>query len=129
MRNCSKKQLREFGIVMGIFFPMFIGWILPFLNGHEFLNWTLFVGIILFMLAILKPSLLSKPYELWISLANLLAWFNSRIILGLVYFFVLIPISIIMKIFGYDPLRLKRNKKNTYREDISNRIIDLERIF
>ncbi len=114
---------------MGIFFPMFIGWILPFLNGHEFLNWTLFVGIILFMLAILKPSLLSKPYELWISLANLLAWFNSRIILGLVYFFVLIPISIIMKIFGYDPLRLKRNKKNTYREDISNRIIDLERIF
>ena len=41
----TKKQLREFGIIMGIFFPLFIGFIIPSLWSHQFKNWTIWVGI------------------------------------------------------------------------------------
>ena len=45
------------------------------------------------------------------ALGNILSWINSRLILGIV-FAILQPIALIMKIFGYDPLRKKqRNNK------------------
>ena len=63
-----------------------------------------------------KPNLLFLIYELWIRLGNLLGWINSRLVLGIVFIFVLLPISFFMRILGYDPLRLKRRGKKTYRE-------------
>ena len=62
-------------------------------------------------------------------LGHVLGWVNSRIVLGLVFLFVLQPIAFIMKLFGYDPLRKKKGKENTYREIRSNHKIDLRKIF
>ena len=47
----------------------------------------------------------------------------------LVFIFVLLPIALVMKIFGYDPLRKKKRKKITFRENIENHKVDLKRIF
>ena len=58
-----------------------------------------------------------------------LGWINSRIILGLVYFLVLQPIAIIMKILGYDPLNTKKNNEESYKVDKKNHTINLEKIF
>ena len=125
----SNRILRQFGFIVGIGFPLFIGWILPVITGHYFREWTLYIGLVLIILAIIKPSLLLKPYRFWIGLGNILGWINSRIILGIIFIFVLQPISIFMKVFGYDPLRIHKNKDKSYREEKNTYKIDLNKIF
>ena len=58
-----------------------------------------------------------------------LGWVNSRLILGLVYLLILIPISLLMKLFGYDPLRKKITNQKSYRELKTNYKVDLTKIF
>ena len=127
--SISKKQLREFGFLIGFGFPIIIGWIIPAISGHIFRSWSLWVGCPSLILGILKPSLLFYPYKAWMKLGNALGWINSSIILGLVFILVLQPIAFIMNLFGYDPLRRKKNIEDSYREKNEHRIINLTKIF
>ena len=125
----SRNKLREFGIVIGFIFPLIIGGMIPLIRGYLFAYWTLYPGILLITLGIIKPEFLFIPYIVWMKFGDILGWLNSRIILGLVYFIVLIPIAFLMKSFGYDPLRKKKSENKTYRELRTNYKIDLNRIF
>ena len=125
----SEKQLREFGLLIAVVFPIFIGWFLPAITGHLFRTWTLWIAIPSFLLGTFKPRLLFYPYIFWMKLGYILGWLNSRIILGLVFLVVLQPIAMIMRIFGYDPLRTRNNNEKTYRENKNKYSINLNRIF
>ena len=127
--SISKKQLRDFGFLIGFGFPIIIGWIIPAIGGHIFRFWSLWIGFPVLILGIIKPSLLFYPYKAWMKLGNALGWINSRLILGLVFILVLQPIALIMKIFGYDPLRRKKSHEKSYRENRKNHKVDLTRIF
>ena len=127
--NISKKQLREFGFLIGLGVPILIGWILPAIGGHMFRAWTLWIAIPTLLIGSLKPRLLSYPYKVWISLGQHLGWINSRIILGLVFLLILQPTALIMRCFGYDPLRKKQSNKQSYREGKEDHKFDLKRIF
>jgi len=127
--DISKKDLRDFGLLIGLLLPLFIGWILPSVFGHGFRIWTLFIGSPLVFIAITSPKLLKYPYKIWMFLGLGLGWINSRIILGIIFILVLQPVSLFMKIFGYDPLKKKRNDKSTYRVNKINHKIDLKKIF
>ena len=127
--SISKKQLREFGFLIGIGFPIFIGWLIPAISGHLFKTWSLWVGIPSLLLGIIKPSLLFYPYKGWMILGLILGWINSRIILGLIFLLVLQPIAFVMKMFGYDPLRKNKSNEVTYKEYKKNHKVDLTRIF
>ena len=70
------------------------------------------------ILANIRPRLLLYPYKLWMAIGHILGWVNSRLILGLVFILVLQPIAIVMKLFGYDPLKIRKEIHQTsYRED------------
>ena len=125
----SKKKLREFGLLIGFGFPILIGWILPSIIGHGFRIWTLYLGIPSLILGLISPRLLLYPYKVWMALGHALGWVNSRIILGIVFLFVLQPIAFFMKCIGYDPLRLKIKKTSSYREKKKSIDTDLTRIF
>ena len=125
----SNKILRKFGFFVGIGLPVLVGLIFPLFSGHAFRYWTLWIGLPLLFMAILKPALLFYPYKFWMKLGHVLGWVNSKVILGLVFIFVLQPIAFIMKSFGYDPLQIKKNSKTTYREIRSNFKIDLRKTF
>jgi len=127
--HIPKKTLKEFGFLLSFTFPFLIGWILPLIGGHPFRTWTLFISIPSIILAFTKPGLLLYPYKAWMKLGHILGWLNSRIILGLVYITILLPISMIMRLFGYDPLKINRQKKVTYKEDKTNYSINLKKIF
>ena len=127
--SISKKQLREFGFLIGIGFPIFIGWLIPAISGHLFKIWSLWVGIPSLLLGIIKPSLLFYPYKGWMILGLILGWINSRIILGIIFLLVLQPIALVMKMFGYDPLRKNKSNEITYKEYKENYKVDLTRIF
>ena len=126
----SKKQLREFGLLIGFGFPILIGWVLPSLFGHEFRAWTLWVGIPGLILGLISPRLLHYPYKGWMALGHALGWVNGHIILGLVFLVVLQPIAYIMRLTtGYDPLRRRRKGEKTYRENRKDHNTNLTRIF
>tara|TARA_B100000579_G_C22704774_1_gene791540 strand:+ start:682 stop:1074 length:393 start_codon:yes stop_codon:yes gene_type:complete len=128
-KKISKKKLREFGLLIGFGFPILIGWIIPAIIGHGFRLWTIWLGVSGLLLGVTAPRLLLYPYKSWMALGHALGWINSRVILGLVFLFVVQPIAFIMKFFGYDPLRKNKDNKKSYREINSNRKVDLTRIF
>ena len=128
-KNISKKILREFGFLIGLTFPILIGWLLPAIGGYSFRVWTLYVSFPSIIISIIKPALLFYPYKAWMKIGNILGWLNSHFILGLVYIIVLIPISIVMKSFGYDPLRLKKRCQKSYREIKINHEVNFKKIF
>ena len=128
-KNISKKILREFGILIGLVFPILIGWVLPSLSNHSFRIWTLWISISSLFLAIAAPSLLLYPYIAWMKLGHFLGWLNSRIILGIVFILVLQPIALIMRISGHDPLRKKKLDQKSYREVNDKKIVNLKKIF
>ena len=125
----SKKQLREFGILIGFGFPLIIGWLLPAITGHVFRSWTIWIGVSGLILGLKLPLLLYYPYKVWMAVGHILGLINSYIILGLVFIVVLQPIAYIMRPFGYDPLKRRRKELKTYRENRKDCKIDLTRIF
>ena len=125
----TKKQLRQFGLLIGFGFPIFIGWLLPSLLGHGFRVWTLWVGGPGLILGLISPRLLLYPFHSWMALGHALGWLNSHLILGLVYIVVLQPIAFVMRIKGYDPLKRKRKGKKSYKENCKDHKTDLTRIF
>ena len=128
-KNISEKLLREFGFLVGFGLPFLIGWIFPALGGHTFRTWTLWISLPFIILAFSKPKSLLYPYKAWMKLGHILGWINSRIILGLVFIVILQPIALIMRISGYDPLRIKNFKQKSYREIKTNKKINLKKIF
>jgi len=125
----DKKQLREFGLLIAFGFPFFVGLLIPLISGHTFKIWTLFIAIPFFIIGIARPRFLYLPYKGWIKLGNFLGIINSFLLLWLIFIFVLIPIAFIMRIFGYDPLRVRNSNELSYKEKRTNNKIDLTRIF
>ena len=128
MTKNIKKDLKDFGLVIGIGFPLVIGFLLPLLFGHEYRLWTLIIGFIFLLLSLISPLSLKIPFKVWMKFGNILGWINSRIILSLVYILVLIPISMIMNFLGHDPLNLKKIQCKTYKKKVKFDI-NLDRIF
>ena len=129
MKLATNKQLREFGFLVGIGIPLITGFFIPMLLGHSYKTWIFFVFLPFIILGIFNPKKLLYPYKAWMLFGQMLGWINSRIILSLVFFIVLLPISFFMKLFGYDPLKKKKIKTYSYREKRINDKIDLTRIF
>ena len=127
--SSSNKKLREFGYLIGIGFPLMIGWIIPFIAGHTFKVWTAWIGIPILLIGILFPSKLNILYKGWMSLGHVLGWINSKIILGLVFILILQPIALFMRLFGYDPMRIRKKIVDSYREKKINSTFDLTKTF
>jgi hypothetical protein len=127
--NPSLRQLREFGLLLGIVFPGVLGWLLPALHGHPFRGWTLWIGLPALLLGLAWPRALRWPYRGWMALGHGLGWINSHLILGAVFLLVLQPISLLMRCLGHDPLRQRRTRGESYREHPSHPTVDMRRIF
>ena len=126
--SITRKKLREFGILISIVFPLLIGWLLPLITGHSFRAWTLWISIPSLVFGIFKPVFLLFPYKVWMKTGDILGWFNSRIILGAIFFFMLLPIALIMRIFQYDPLRTRKDNLHSYKE-LKSVVSNLKKIF
>jgi hypothetical protein len=125
----SPRQLREFGLLIGVVLPLLLGWLLPALHGHAFRIWTLWIGIPALVLGLVWPRALAWPYRGWMALGHALGWINSHLILGLVYLVVLQPIAAFMRLMGHDPLRRRRQPVESYREPPASTPTDLRKIF
>ena len=118
MKKYSKITMssnRSFGVVFFIIF--FLISLYPALNNENINLYFLSISIVFLILGLINSKLLSPLNKIWFKFGILLGKIISPIIMGLVYFFVITPIAILLKIFNKDVLNLKQNKKNTYWTD------------
>tara|TARA_B100000242_G_C42775960_1_gene361265 strand:- start:77 stop:484 length:408 start_codon:yes stop_codon:yes gene_type:complete len=127
--NTETKKLRQFGYIFGIFIPLIFGIILPLIYGHSLRSFPLFIGVPFIFLGLFFPKKLNLIYIIWMKIGFILSWINSRLILFLIFLLVLLPISLISKLFKYDPLKLKINHLISYREIRKESKLDLFRTF
>lgn len=103
---------KSFGIVFSIVFLLIALW--PLLNNSEIRVWSLIISAIFLILGFLNSMLLNPLNILWFKFGLLLGKVISPLVMGLIFFCVVTPIGILMKIFMKDLLKLKYNNKNSY---------------
>ena len=103
---------KSFGVVFFIVF-LLIG-VYPLLKGNDLRIWSLIISFIFLVLGLINSRILTPLNRLWFKFGLLLGKFISPIIMGIIFFIVVTPIGIIMRLFKKDLLNLKFNKKETY---------------
>ncbi len=104
---------KSFGLVFFVIFIIIALW--PLLNDGNIRIWSIIVSIIFLILGLLNSKILTPFNKLWMRLGALLGIIVSPIVMGVVYFGIITPIGLIMKLFGKDVLNLKLDKnKKTY---------------
>jgi hypothetical protein len=96
---------RSFGIVFFIFFLIVA--LLPLFRGYGFRYWALYLSIAFLTLAFLKPKILSPLNRFWTVLGLLLQQLTSPIVLAILFYFVLTPTGLLMRLFGKHSFQLK----------------------
>ena len=86
----------------------------PVLKGNDLRVWFLIISLIFLILGLLNSKILTPFNIIWIKFGLLLGRIASPIVMGFIYFFVVTPTGVIMKIFGKDLLGLKQSKKDSY---------------
>ena len=100
----DRRQLRNFGLLVGGIFGAMGLW--PMLWRHQSPRlWAVTLAVVLVLPALVAPRILAPAYRAWMALAEVLAWVNTRIILGVVFFVVVTPIGLIMRLLKRDPMR------------------------
>jgi hypothetical protein len=112
MKNINKTTNRNFGIVFCIFFLIIALW--PVLSENQIRIWSVILSIIFFILGIFNSKLLTPLNNMWFKFGILLGKVISPIIMAFVFFFVVFPTGLIMRLINKDILNLKFNKKDTY---------------
>lgn len=105
----SNKQLRNFGFILAGGLGLFFG-LIPLLRHHDFHTLPLIIASLIFALSLIKASLLTVLYKPWMKIGHILGWINTRIILGVIYFVLITPIGIVMRLLGKDLMQRRYNK-------------------
>tara|TARA_B100000579_G_scaffold370297_1_gene332249 strand:- start:2676 stop:3062 length:387 start_codon:yes stop_codon:yes gene_type:complete len=111
---------RNFGIVFFIVFLLIALW--PILNNKDIRIWSLIISLVFLFFGVINSKLLTPLNKLWFKFGILLGKIIAPIIMGVVFFLVVTPTGLIMKIFKKDLLKLKKNNSDTYwlKKDNSN---------
>ncbi len=119
------KGLRVFGLLFAAFFILVIGLLIPMLRhdlGLLFTDaglwprWPWAVGGVVAAWALLHPASLYLLHRPWMVFADVAGWVNTRIVLILMFYALILPIGLIMRLFGYDPMQRKIDTQlTTYR--------------
>ncbi len=111
-KNIKLPSNRNFGIVFFIVFLIIALW--PLLKQNEIRIWSLIISFIFFLLGLINSKLLTPLNKLWFKFGILLGNIISPIVMGIVFFLVVTPTGLVMRIFRKDILKLKKNSNDTY---------------
>ena len=103
---------RSFGIVFFIVFLLIA--LYPITYSQEIRVWSVIISIIFLVLGLFNSKILTPLNKLWFKFGIFLGKIISPIIMGIIFFLVVTPIGILMRILNKDLLNLKFNKKKSY---------------
>ena len=108
----KKSSEKSFGILFSIVFFLIAIWF--FLEDGKIIFWALALSFIFLFVAFLKKELLKPLNIAWIKLGEVLGKIIAPLVMALIFFFMLTPLSFVIRIFGKDLLKLKLSKDNSY---------------
>ena len=103
---------KSFGIVFFIVFLIIA--LYPMLKEQDLRLWSLIISFIFLILGMINSSILTPLNKIWFKFGILLGNIISPIVMAIIFFGVVFPTGIVMKILRKDLIRLKKNNKNTY---------------
>lgn len=113
----DNKGLRKFGFTTGAIivalFAIFFPWVFDVTTMPI---WPWIIAGALWLPALLVPGALRPVYTTWMKIGHGIGWVNTRIILGVLFYVLVLPMGLIMRLFGNDPMARKRDKSaSSYR--------------
>ena len=102
----GKEDLRSFGVTIGIILLLVAGFL--FYREKESFQTFLYIAGVFIGLALILPSMLKPIYIVWMTFAVILGWFMTRVILSLLFYVIITPTGLVLRIFGKDFLELKK---------------------
>ena len=103
---------KSFGILFFIVFAIIAFW--PIINNEPIRIWSIPISLIFLVLGLLNSKLLSPLNLIWVKFGELLGRIIAPIIMAIIYFFVVTPIGLFMRLMGKDLLNTKFSKNNSY---------------
>ena len=103
---------RSFGILFCIVFAIIAFW--PIINGNPLRLWSIPISIIFLVLGLLNSKLLNPLNIVWVKFGELLGRIIAPIVMAIIYFIIVTPIGLFMRLIGKDLLNIKFSKANTY---------------
>ena len=108
----KRSSNKSFGIVFCIVFLLIGIW--PILNNESYRFWALVISLVFLILGLTNSKLLTPFNILWFKLGILLGKIVSPVVMGIIFFFVVTPTAILMRLFKKDLLNLKYNDSKSY---------------
>ena len=103
---------RSFGVVFFILFVLIA--LYPLLKGNDLRIWSLLISFGFLILGVINSRILTPLNKLWFKFGLLLGKIVSPIIMGIIFFMIVTPIGVIMRLLNKDLLNLKYNQQNSY---------------
>src|SRR4249920_19340 len=114
-QKAEMKELRTFGLVVGGIFSMIGLWPIIY-RGDPPRIWALSVGALLVGLGLVFPIGLRHIHRIWMKIGHVLGYINTRILLGVIFYGMITPMGMIMRLSGKDSMhRVLVPEANTYR--------------
>lgn len=109
------RDLRRFGLIAGAIVAVLFGALLPWLHSHPLPRWPWAVALALWIPALACSRALHAVYQAWMKIGAVLGFINTRLILGLFFYAVILPVGVLARLFGRDPMRRALDDSATYR--------------
>lgn len=104
----NQSELRKFGFVTAGMVLLFFIVLIPYVWNLGMPIWPWIIAGLLSFFALVAPALLRPIYKVWMKFAEILGWINTRLILSIVFYFLIVPVGIIARIFN-DPMQRSIN--------------------
>jgi hypothetical protein len=112
VNNKALPSNRNFGIVFFLVFLIIA--VYPLTYSGEIIIWSLIVSLVFFILGLINSKILNPLNKIWFKFGIILGKLISPIIMGVIFFFVVTPTGLIMRLFGKDLLNLKSSNIKSY---------------
>ena len=112
MNKTKLPSNRNFGVVFFLVFLIIALW--PFLEGENLRLWAFIISLLFLILGLLNAKILTPLNKMWIKFGEILGNIISPLVMGIIFFGIVTPIGLFLKLIGKDVLKLKQDKKNTY---------------
>ena len=103
---------KSFGIVFFIVFLIIA--LYPLIKDGDIRLWSLIVSLIFLILGLINSTILTPLNRLWFKFGIFLGKIVSPIILGTIFFLIVTPTGLLLRLFGKDVINLKHNNNNSY---------------
>ena len=103
---------KSFGIVFFIVFLLIA--LYPMTKGNDLRLWSLIISLIFLILGLINSIILTPLNRLWFKFGIFLGKIISPIILGIIFFLIVTPTGILLRLFGKDVINLKYNNNSSY---------------